>query len=372
MIILHTTLKTNWEKALESGKFGFDAIKENGFIPCLKIEDVNAENFTSPSIRDNVILCIDTNKVDAEIKEDGFHVNIYGMIDKKAILSAITYTSDTSDKFIMNDELKDMMILNDVLTRMDLKYESHQYFKDGSFSRTIFLNEKYVIKQNNPALLKSEILFAEKSRHLKLQKMAYYDSDYRYIVYHYIPGEVMHTVEDFEDLLENVKEIISSYPAYNGPEFGKLCEPVSSWKDFLKEEVHDASLVLKESFDFLPQVYAAIDTLNDYSFEKKLLHGDFGTHNFIKYQGKFNGAIDPIPTVGDPLYDLLFALLSNVDILPRIPLEYLYEIIDEPKEKIKAMFTVVLFSRLARCLNHHKADFDTYIDYWYANLGGNE
>lgn len=371
MMIVHTTLKTNWEKAQESGKFGFDAIKENGFIPCLKIEDVNAENFTSPSIRDNVILCIDTDKVDTEIKEDGSHVNIYGMIDKSAIISTITYTSDTNDKFVMNDELKDMMLLNDVLTKMNMKYESHQYFKDGSFSRTIFLNGKYVLKQNQPALLKSEVLFAEKNTNPKLQRIAYYDSEFRYILYHYVPGEVMHTVEDFDDLLSNVKEIIDSYAPYSGPEFGKLCEPVTSWTDFLKEEVHEASLTLKESFDFLPQVYNAIEVLEQYPFEKKLLHGDFGTHNFIKYQGKFNGAIDPIPTAGDPLYDLLFVLVSNIDILPHIPLDYLYEMIDEPNEKIKAMFTIVLFSRLARCLTHHKADFDTYIDYWYANLGDN-
>lgn len=268
----------------------------------------------------------------------------------------------------MDIEAKDMPVVQDMLNKMNLPLKSHQYFKDGSSSKTMLINGVYVLKQNTPSLLKSEVLFAEKNTNPKLQKIAYYDSEFRYIVYHFIPGNVMHSVEDFDDLLQNITQITNSYANFTGPEFGKLCEPVNSWTEFLKNEVHDASLVLKESFDFLPQVYRAIETLEQYPIEKKLLHGDFGTHNFIKYHGKFNGAIDPIPTIGDPLYDMIFALVSNIDILPRIPLEYLYEILEGPNEKIKAMFTVVLFSRLGRCLNHHKADFDTYIDYWHANI----
>jgi hypothetical protein len=115
-------------------------------------------------------------------------------------------------------------------------------------------------------------------------------------------------------------------------------------------------------------VYEAISTLEKYPFQKKLLHGDFGTHNFIKYQDKFNGVIDSCPAIGDPTYDLIFALVSNVTLLPRVPIEYLFEIIDEPHEKISALLMVILFCRLGRCLKHHKQDFDDYVDYWYKNF----
>lgn len=367
MIILHCTPRKIWEKALESGKFGFDAMQKNGFIPCIKIENITAENFSFPSIMDNVILCIHTEKVEAEIKEENGFMNIYGLIDTNAVIAAIDYTSDAEDKFVMNHELKDITLILDALEKLGIPYQSHQYYKDGSFSRTIFLNGEYILKQNNPELIKSEELFAQQNTHPKLQRVKYCDPEYRYILYHYVPGEVMHTVEDFDDLLANVKDIVASYADYTGEEWGTISEPVSSWTEFLKTEAHNASLTLGDSVDFLPQVYSAIAELEKYPFQKKFLHGDFGTHNFIKQNGKFFAAIDPFPIAGDPLYDLMFALVSNATILPHIPLDYLCKIIEEPEEKVRAMHTVVLYLRLAACLRHHKADFDTYMHYWYGN-----
>lgn len=364
MIILHCTPKIIWEKSLESGKFGFDAIQKNGFIPCIKIENINADNFTFPSITENVILCINTEKVTEEIKEEGSSANIYGLIDTDAVMAAINYTADSDDKFIMNTELKDIAIIVDVLERLNIPYQSHQYYKDGSFSRTIFLNEAYILKQNNPELIKSEELFAKLTPNPKLQSIKYCDPEYRYIVYNYVPGEVMHTVEDFDDLLANIKDIIGSYADYPGDEWGVISHPATSWIEFLKTEAFDASHTLGDSVDYLPQVYSAIAELEKYPFQKKMLHGDFGTHNFIKMNGKFSRAIDPFPIAGDPLYDMLFALVSNATILPHIPIDYLCSIIEEPAEKVKAMHTVVLYLRLAACLRHHKADFDTYIQYW--------
>ena len=366
MIILHCTHRSIWEKALESGKFGFDAIQKNGSIPCIKIENLNEKNFSFPSITDMVILCIDTSKVEGEIKEENDYTNIYGLINTETIISAINYTADENDKFIMNNELRDIFILADVLEKLNIPYESHKYFKDGSFSRTILLNGKYVVKQNKPELIKSEVLFAELTKSPNLLTVEYADAEYRYIVYNYVPGEVMHIVDDFEDFLSNIKEIIKSYADYTGEEWGTVCEPSTSWIEFLKNEAQYASLILGDSIDFLPQVYSAISVLENYTFDKKLLHGDFGTHNFIKVDGKFSAAIDPFPIAGDPLYDFMFALVSNATLLPRIPLDYVYTLTDEPKEKVKAMHTVVLYLRLSACLRHHKQDFDAYIDYWYS------
>ena len=364
MIILHATLKNYWENAQISHKFGVEAIKETGYLHCQSVSSVTAQNFTFPSIRDYIILCIDTTKVTATIKETPEGIDIYGIIDTSAIIAAINYTSDANDQFIMSPELNDIVILNEVLENMKLSYESHQYLKDGSSSRTILFNNAYTIKQNIPALLKSEVLFSATNQNPKLQRIQFIEPAYRFVVYNFIPGEVMHFVEDFDDLLASVQEITSSYAPYTGDEFGYLFTPVSSWTDFLKGEVQESSMALPESFQFLPQVYRAIETVSGYPFAKKLLHGDFGTHNFIKQNGKFEGAIDPIPLAGDPLYDLLFALVSNAALLPHISVDYLAHITQEPEEKVKAMLTIVLFCRLGRCLKHHKEDFDAYMEYW--------
>ena len=99
-------------------------------------------------------------------------------------------------------------------------------------------------------------------------------------------------------------------------------------------------------------------------FDKKLLHGDFGTHNFIENNGKFVGIIDPQAIIGDPLYDILFALCSNVSLLNTYTLDELYLIINEPKEKIKSLLIVVLYSRISRALKYHPNDIPAYLEYF--------
>jgi hypothetical protein len=64
------------------------------------------------------------------------------------------------------------------------------------------------------------------------------------------------------------------------------------------------------------------------------------------------------------LYDLLFAIASNVQILSSVSLEDLYSLINEPQEKIKALLTIILYCRISRCLKYHPDDIDIYIGYW--------
>ncbi len=235
----------------------------------------------------------------------------------------------------------------------------------GTSSLVILLNNKYIIKHNDVNILRSEVSFSELVHMATLQHMEYYDKNFSYVVYDFVPGDVMHIVDDVDDLISNITNIVSSYPSYAGPEFGYLHSPSASWGEFLKSRVHNASMTLSDSFNYLSEVYEALEELEKYPFEKKLIHGDFGTHNFIKQNGKFVSAIDPLPIAGDALYDLIFALLSNIDILPHLSLEYISEISDEPLEKVRAMLTVVLFCRFSTCLAYHREDIDKYVDFWY-------
>jgi len=107
-----------------------------------------------------------------------------------------------------------------------------------------------------------------------------------------------------------------------------------------------------------------INILEKYPFNKKLLHGDFGTHNFIQENGKLVGVIDPMPVIGDYLYDLLFAIVSNVNILSSVSLDEIYSLVDEPQEKIKALLTIVLYCRISRCLKYNPQDIDAYMEVW--------
>ncbi len=371
MIILHCAERKKWEEESKSGLYGTHYITDLGFIPCMKAENIIPDNFSFSSMKDYLILCIDTDKVNAEIKTEIVSpneyatTNIYGTISTNAVSTFLEYKFDSNDVLLMSREIEDIKIINEILEKLNIGYETHMYFCDGTSTRIILLNNKYVVRQNNPNLLESEVMFLKSSTTTKLQKVLYADKDYRYAVYNFIPGEVMHMIEDFDGVIKNIKEIISDYKPYKGEGFGYTYETYDTWGDFLKSIVHSNSLTLPESFDYLSKVYDAIAELDKYSFEKKLIHGDFGTHNFIELDGKFVGAIDPAPIAGDPLYDVLYALMSNVDFLPKVTIDFVSKTFSEPAEKVKALLIVVLFCRFAICLKYHKEDMDAYVDYWF-------
>lgn len=367
MIIFHCVLQATWDKEIKEGSFGQSAIETSGFIKCIKPEKVTSDNFTYPSTFNHTILCINTDSLDADsFKFEDDYIYISKPIAPSAVVATIPYTFDNKDKFSKSKELSDIEVINDVLKNLDISFFSLKYFRDGTDSRIFLLNGQYIIKQNDTKLLKSEYEFSKVySDNNKIQKVVFLPENSEYIVYEYVPGDVMHIIDDFDDLMKNIKSITDSYKESDSKSFGYVHNPSESWIEFLKARVHDASLNLPDSFDFLPLVYESLQKLETYAFKKKLIHGDLGTHNFIKKNNKFVAAIDPIPTVGDPLYDYLYACLSNIDIVKRLSLNMLEDLTKENHEKLKALLIVILFCRISTCLNHHKEDFDSYVDFWY-------
>ena len=372
MIIIHFAMKNEWDNEINTGYYGSSCIKRDGFIPCFKVSDISNINLSLSTLKEYIILCIDEAKVNSNIKyekREEFDLeepNIYGEISKDSIINILPYTFNNEDKFVPTDELLDFDIINEVCSNLNIKYNSHKYFHDGTTSKIILLNNEYIIKIANAMQLKAEVTFATYYESIPtLQKITYYDKNYKYIVYYFIPGDVMHTIVDFENLARNIKTIVSGYKNYPEDLYGYIEKPSTSWSEFLKEEVNDASKIFPDSANFLPIVNEAISELNKFPFEKKLIHGDFGAHNFIKRDEKFIAAIDPTPIAGDPTYDLLFALVSNIDLIPFLSIDYLTSYTKEPKEKVIALLKVVLFLRICRCIKYNKEDLETYLDFWY-------
>lgn len=368
MIILHFALKNEWESEIKNGFYGESLISRDNFISCFNFADVSSINFNFSTLKEFVILCIDENKVNSKIKyekEDNIDkINIYGKINKESIVSVLPYTFDENDKFVITKELLDFNIINEVCNNLNIKYESHKYFNDGTKSRIILLNNLYIIKQAAVEELKADVTFATFYKNvLMLQKMVYFDKDYRYVVHEFVPGDVMYTVENFFDLSNNLKTIVSHYKHYNHDGFGYLESPVNSWDEFLRNEVNSSSKHLPEIDYLLPVVNSAIDELSRMPFEKKLIHGDFGTHNFIKQNEKFIAAIDPIPVLGDPTYDLLFALVSNIDLIPYLSIDFLTEYTGESRAKITALLKVCLYVRICRCAKYNKDWVEPYLEF---------
>ena len=260
----------------------------------------------------------------------------------------------------MNEIEKDKKIINEVLKKVNEPYIEHIYFTDGADSRVMLLNNKYLIKQNNLNSIKAEIEFFESTFSTFFQKIVYYPQNFEYVVYNFIPGKPMKKITNSKEIISKILEITKTFSYSSKPGFGYLGEEFNTWEEFLNHEAFH-----RQNIDDIDKskIQNAIKLLENYPFGKKLIHGDLGTHNFIENNGKFVGIIDPQPILGDPLYDILFAICSNVGLLDTYSLDELYILINEPKEKIKAMLIVVLYARISRALKYHPNDIPFYLEY---------
>ena len=147
-----------------------------------------------------------------------------------------------------------------------------------------------------------------------MQKILYIDQNYNYIVYSYIKGDVLKTVKDPVDTINKVKDLLASYKIYNHPKFGYFKNLKDTWGEFLISEIIKREKIVKDYIKDNTIVYEAIDKIKNLKFDKKLLHGDLGVHNFIQTD-KLVGIIDPHGLIGDDLFELMFCIVSNVNFL---------------------------------------------------------
>ena len=162
MIILHCTQQTTWNKESHTDFFGNSAISINNSIKCIEPSKVNSENFTFPSTIEHTILCINTDLLKkVPTKQEGDFIYLNDVIPTSAVIATIPYTYDENDNFAVSKEIHDIIYINEVSKKLDIPTNSLKYFRDGTDSRIILLNEKYIVKQNNPILLKSEFEFSK-------------------------------------------------------------------------------------------------------------------------------------------------------------------------------------------------------------------
>ncbi len=248
---------------------------------------------------------------------------------------------------------------------LNFEYDFHKYFTDGASESTVLLvNNTYLIKQNKKEVLETETIFLQQNASALFQKILYIDPDFKFVVYTFIPGEPMKKVDDVNDTISKIISAVSNYKPFNQEGFGYLEEKQNSWSKFLQSEINYSSSNIKEYIPNNEILNKAIQNLKKYPFTKKLLHGDFGTHNFIKENGNLIGIIDPMPVIGDSLYDILFAFASNVQILNTLTLDKICFLTNEPKEKVISLLAIVLYSRISRCLKYHPQDISIYMNWW--------
>ena len=110
MYIIHSVNKLEYENEIKTGSYGRNSIEKFGFIHC---SDLDTYYLVAPNFKDDysdrVILLIDTDKVDCDIRwEDGGGVlfpHVYGLIKFDAIANVLPHLWDDNRNWVPNLEL---------------------------------------------------------------------------------------------------------------------------------------------------------------------------------------------------------------------------------------------------------------------------
>ncbi|MGQ3481446.1 aminoglycoside phosphotransferase family protein [Paenibacillus sp. TY11] len=235
------------------------------------------------------------------------------------------------------------------------------------------ISPRYVIKQNDPTIVKAEAEFLHTYVQIeKLSRLVYVDPLHRYLVYTFKPGLTRQYCERNKgDLLLSLAiEVIAHYkPLGEERHYGYPDHPFVEWRDFLLHRTKESGNIIQ---DVLPQedhrfVHALMAGLPQKNI-KYLLHGDFGVHNFVFAEnGTLTGIIDPDPVVGEPLYDLIYAFCSSPD---RLTVDPILSAVEKLGPEMTGEYELNrevlqgLYFRMATCIRHHPKDLDKYTEAW--------
>jgi len=240
----------------------------------------------------------------------------------------------------------------------------------GTTSELYLLQSRYVIKKNEPQVLKAEAVFLkEYSEILLFPTLIYEEPQNNYIVYSYIKGESIYKRKYKRELLvELVQNIFNHYKiAESEGGWGWTDDQSPSWNDFLLQRAIEATNILKNylSEEDSKLIYTLIKNKKSEMINQPyLLHGDCGVHNFIFIEDKLTGVIDPTPVFGPRLYDLIYAFCSSPDDLKIETIETAANALLEDTKNLYEDVMIGLYLRIATCIKHHPSDLDEYLNAW--------
>ncbi|MBE7150758.1 phosphotransferase [Bacillus mycoides] len=240
----------------------------------------------------------------------------------------------------------------------------------GTTSKVYLLDGRYVVKLNESNVISEEAYFlCFYEGDTLFLKILYKDPLSRYIVYSFLEGitscELGHKRST---LCKLVKEVINKYEIVPEAEgWGWKESPVQSWNEFLTENVMEAyenvrRYISEEEYRIVLKLANRDAGVN----QPFLLHGDCGFHNFIFQENKLYGVIDPLPVLGDPLYDLIYAFCSTPEDVTKEAIDYVMKqcVFLKKNRDLYEEIVIGLYLRIDTCLRHHPKDLEDYLVAW--------
>ena len=105
-VILHITKREEWERAKLAGVYRGDTLESEGFIHCSEPQQViPVANTWFPGQKGLTLLCIDSQKVGAEIRYEGVgggegFPHIYGPLNLDAVFQVLDFEPAEDGKFV--------------------------------------------------------------------------------------------------------------------------------------------------------------------------------------------------------------------------------------------------------------------------------
>lgn len=256
-----------------------------------------------------------------------------------------------------------LLVLEDIYKQIgvDLSRERLTFYKDGATDSKVFsAGDKYLIKITSHATVRTQREFLNQVNHPAFQKLLCWDDDLHYECYEFIKGEHYkdNPLEPREAVMQ-IAGIVASYPEYKHDGYGFLEDEKPTWREFLLDEIEYAEKRIPQISQ--ERVLKALTIAGSKEPKKYLMHGDFGTHNFLVSNNVIR-AIDPMPMVGDRLYDFYFAILSNTRIFAELGMDYIMSFFDGYDLEYKeALLTIALYVRMSRAAVYDLGNLDKYI-----------
>lgn len=245
----------------------------------------------------------------------------------------------------------------------------------GTTSTVYLLDEKYVVKLNEAEVIREEANFLSFYEGNNLfSKLLYKEALHTYIVYSFLEGNTSCEQGYKRSTLRTlVKEVINKYKIVPEAEgWGWKESPVQCWNEFLTANVMEAyenvrRYISEEHYRIVLKLANRDAGVN----QPFLLHGDFGFHNFIFQENELYGVIDPLPVLGDPIYDLIYAFCSTPEDITKETIDYVMKqcVFHKTERDLYEEIVIGLYLRIDTCLRHHPKDLEDYLVAWRYWMG---
>ena len=110
-LILHITTRKDWEHAKHIGIYKTESLEKQGFIHCSypsQLEKVADANY--PGRKDLVLLCVESNRVRADLREDNVggesYPHVFGALNLDSVAEVFEFRPDNRGKFKLPPGLK--------------------------------------------------------------------------------------------------------------------------------------------------------------------------------------------------------------------------------------------------------------------------